>query len=127
MGKRGFKRVAMMLGLHRHNLRLKAKKSKLLMEQRTDPATPEELSQFAQELICGCALIATPEELSQFALIAELERANRRDNAIRFAQARRRRDNAIQYFLNLSREQVDLSEDDSPVFCDTRYSFSPGY
>ena len=97
------------------------------MEQRTDPATPEELSQFAQELICGCALIATPEELSQFALIAELERADRRDNAIRFAQARRRRDNAIQFFLNLAREQVDLSEDDSPVFCDTRYSFSPGY
>ena len=107
MGKRGFKRVAMMLGLHRHNLRLKAKKSRLLMEQRTDPATPE--------------------ELSQFALIAELERADRRDNAIRFAQARRRRDNAIQFFLNLAREQVDLSEDDSPVFCDTRYSFSPGY
>ena len=115
MGKRGFKRVAMMLGLHRHNLRLKAKKSKLLMEQPTDPATPEELSQFAQELSCGCAGIA------------DLERDNRRDNAIRFAQARRRRDNAIQYFLNLSREQVDLSEDDSPVFCDTRYSFSPGY
>ena len=127
MGKRGFKRVAMMLGLHRHNLRLKAKKSRLLMEQRTDPATPEELSQFAQELICGCALIATPEELSQFALIAELERADRRDNAIWVEQVRRRRDNAIYYVLDQARVQADLSMEDSLLFVDHKYSCSPGY
>ena len=127
MGKRGFKRVAMMLGLHRHNLRLKAKKSRLLMEQRTDPATPEELSQFAQELICGCALIATPEELSQFALIAELERADRRDNAIWVEQVRQRRDNAIYYVLDQARVQADLSREDSLLFVDHKYSCSPGY
>ena len=67
MGKRGFKRVAMMLGLHRHNLSLKAKKSKLLKEQPIDPATPEELSKFAR-----CCTI-------------NLER----DNGIRFEQSRR--------------------------------------
>ena len=127
MGKRGFKRVAMMLGLHRHNLRLKAKKSKLLMEQPTDPATPEELSQFAQELICGCALIATPEELSQFALIAELERADRRDNAIWVEQVRQRRDNAIYHVLDQARVQADLSREDSLLFVDHKYSCSPGY
>ena len=107
MGKRGFKRVAMMLGLHRHNLRLKAKKSKLLMEQRTDPATPE--------------------ELSQFALIAELERADRRDNAIWVEQVRQRRDNAIYYVLDQARVQADLSREDSLLFVDHKYSCSPGY
>ena len=97
------------------------------MEQRTDPATPEEVSQFAQELICGCALIATPEELSQFALIAELERADRRDNAIWVEQVRQRRDNAIYYVLDQARVQADLSREDSLLFVDHKYSCSPGY
>ena len=110
MGKRCFKHVAMLLGVHRHNLRLKANKLRLLMEQPTDPATPEEFSKFA-------------EERCLFAEIADLKR----EDAIWEEQARRRRDNAIYYVLDQARVQADLSMEDSLLFVDPKYSCSPGY
>ena len=85
------------------------------MEQPTDPATPEEFSNFFNERCLERCLIAEMVDLQ-------------RENAFWVEQARRRRDIAIQHRLiaiqNLdqARDQADLSEDDSP-----RYCFSPGY
>ena len=100
MGQRCFKHVAMLLGVHRHNLRLKAKKLRLLMEQPTDPATPEEFSKFA-------------EERCLFAEIFDLKR----DNAIWVEQSRRDCLDEVQSFSIWA--LADLSEGEA--------HFSPGY